>query len=756
MINKGESQEVQDIQRMKINAAPPEKSLQIFVLGRFEIAQGQERLIKSEQWLSRRACSLFKVMLSRRNYQISRQEAAELLWPELDSDRASNNLHQALYSLRRTLEPGLEKASSSLYLKSEGSQLQLNPALINWIDLQEFQRLHRQARLTPDISLYEQAAELYAGDYLPEDLYEDWSVYQREALRQEWVELLLALATLYQNQGQEEKYQQCLYRVLESDFSHEESLQKLMRTLAETGRRDESLTLYHNFATKLESRLNLEPLHETRQLQQAIIAEWSTVSRQASFAKRQPSIVNNSVSALSRQALARPSFGLETLSSTSSALSNPSLVSPQASVFLVGRKVEQQTWQESLQKVLAGKIGSRLSLLSGEAGIGKTHLLERLAEQAREAGFAVLTVRCSLEQAVLPFSSICNLVEQAASTLEVAELEACFKHCGPGLLRLLPGLALKLSAVSLNWSNVVPLTVGADDGLDKSLFVDITHVLTWLNRRQPLVLVLDDLHYLPEPSVQLLGYLLTHPSLTRFLVLGAFRPLAIDLTQPGELNHLLNWAGDGSPPMGTVHRLSRFQPNELARLIAYHFGDRSLDECRLLTLNRVSRGNPRVALELVAGWRKEGRLRLGEQSWRLGEQQWWLGEQLWDGQLPTTLLTYIRRIVGELSQPSQILLQLAALIGPGFSFEILRQIVLHRSDGAGWWIGLDKNGLGQALTEVSSSGLIEESGAEYYFVYPLLAETLVAGLPHGQKQCWREVIDWARQRVGHILVPLEN
>src|SRR3954463_4449774 len=157
---------------IKLTGNEAAQALRVFMLGRFEVEQGT-RLIESEQWRSGKARNLFKILLTRRSYQISRQEATELLWPELDMDRAANNLNQAVYSLRRTLEPGLEKPSNSVYLRTEGSRLQLNYSLIGWVDLEEFKRLYHQAQQNNSLELYNQAAALYGGEFLPEDLYED-------------------------------------------------------------------------------------------------------------------------------------------------------------------------------------------------------------------------------------------------------------------------------------------------------------------------------------------------------------------------------------------------------------------------------------------------------------------------------------------------------------------------------------------------------------------------------------------------------
>jgi predicted ATPase len=156
-------------------------------------------------------------------------------------------------------------------------------------------------------------------------------------------------------------------------------------------------------------------------------------------------------------------------------------------------------------------------------------------------------------------------------------------------------------------------------------------------------------------------------------------------------------------------------------------------------VHRVSKGNPRLALELVSDWRKEERLKFLEK-----EGCWEFLGGKWSGQLPNSALTYIRQVLRSLSSPAQVLLTLAALVGPTFSFEILRQVVLNRPDGAGWWIDLDKTKLGQSLIEITGAGLIEEYNTEYRFVYPLLAEALPAILPHSQRQCWKEVISWAR------------
>jgi DNA-binding SARP family transcriptional activator/type II secretory pathway predicted ATPase ExeA len=714
------------------------KMLRVFVLGRFEVEQGG-RLLESSQWRTGKARSLFKILLSRRGYQLSRQEAAELLWPEVDQERAANNLYQALYNLRRTLEPELERANASLYLKIEGSKIQLDPALIGWVDLEEFKRLCHQTQLSgiggsrsrsreDELELYEEAVRLYRGDYLPEDLYEDWTVYRREALREEWIDLLLRLATLYHERGQEDKSQQCLHRVLETNFSHEEAVQKLLVSLTQSGKREEALAFYHHFAAKLKARLNLEPLPETWQLYRdianhRIAARNASVTRTVALAPiltTDPNLVaahtlltriNDRAVTFPPAIQAGPESGI--LSSV-----NHIPAEPRLEKRLLGRETQQLKWQQDLA------IGWRgLTLLIGEAGIGKTSLARVLAQHSSAAGYTVLSITCYPQQADLPFSAICELLEQAFSHLEKPELEECLKYCSPALGRLLPTIA-----------HLLPQMEGvSSDFSSQSLFASVAQVMGWVSRKQPVVLVLDDLHNLPGPSVGLLRYLLTHPALRDLILLGTLRPVAKELVSL-EMSYLLDWAAETSQ---ILHYLKRLTLEQLEQLLTERLGQAPAASL-LQAVNQSSRGNPRLALDLVAAWRNEGRLELIDGLWEISEENPYQP-------FPDALEAYLKRLVSNLSAEAQTLLALAALIGPVFSFDILRQIVLHRSDGAGWWIRLDKTQLGQTLTEVTGCGLIADRGVQYYFAYPLLAEFFASHLSKTQRQCWLEVICWAQQ-----------
>ncbi|PLS82257.1 MAG: transcriptional regulator, partial [Actinobacteria bacterium] len=118
-----------------------------------------------------------------------------LLWPDLGRRAAANNLSQALHAARRALGPDPKVASR--YVGSRGEQLVLCPEGELWVDVEAFEEAAATARRARDPMAYEAAVDLYAGELLPEDAYEDWAEGRQEELRRLFLALLVELASLH-------------------------------------------------------------------------------------------------------------------------------------------------------------------------------------------------------------------------------------------------------------------------------------------------------------------------------------------------------------------------------------------------------------------------------------------------------------------------------------------------------------------------------------------------------------------------------
>ena len=146
--------------------------------------------------------ALFKCLLSMPGQRAHRDYIQELLWPEAEPHLGARNLRVTLHRLRRLLGQSHPEEG---YLRLEGPMLALHPAATavaaDWLDASAFERAATAALASQVPALCRSAIELYGGVYLPEDLYAEWAAARREALRQQYLAVLLHLAALRERQG---------------------------------------------------------------------------------------------------------------------------------------------------------------------------------------------------------------------------------------------------------------------------------------------------------------------------------------------------------------------------------------------------------------------------------------------------------------------------------------------------------------------------------------------------------------------------
>src|SRR5215204_1299184 len=247
-------------------------AVRIGLLGGFSVTVG-ERKVDESAWRLRKAASLIKLLALAPGHRLHRERVMDLLWPESGKKAASNNLRQTLHVARRTLHPDPEIASG--YLSVSGEQLLMCPHGQLWIDVEAFEEAADTARRSKDPAAYRVAIELYSGELLPEDRYEEWAESRRQELRQTFLSLTVELARLYEERRAEEDLAQAvqtLQRVLVEELTNEEAHVGLMRLYALSGRSEEALRQYVRLSEALSSGLCVEPSASTRAFREEIAA----------------------------------------------------------------------------------------------------------------------------------------------------------------------------------------------------------------------------------------------------------------------------------------------------------------------------------------------------------------------------------------------------------------------------------------------------------------------------------------------------
>lgn len=178
---------------------------------------------------------------------------------------------------------------------------------------------------------------------------------------------------------------------------------------------------------------------------------------------------------------------------------------------LVGRRDVLDQFTRLLSAVGDGRF--ELIGLSGEPGSGKTRLLLELADRGRDRGLLTLTGRAAEYEQQMPFGAVVDALDDH---LESAAL--------PGRLGAQPTRRLGTVFPSLSEPGARP-EKQAEDGLGRyGLYRTIRRLLEELAEPDGLVLILDDLHWADESTIELLDHLVRHPPRGAILIAGAYRP----------------------------------------------------------------------------------------------------------------------------------------------------------------------------------------------------------------------------------------
>src|SRR5215207_2927377 len=172
--------------------------VRVRMLGVFSVSVGN-RALQEDAWRLRKSASLVKLLALSPGHRLHREQVMDLLWPDSGRKAASNNLRATLHTARKVLDPG----RGSRYLASEDESLVLCPGGDLWVDVDAFEEAAATVRRSQDPATNRVAIELYAGDLLPEDRYEEWTQSRREELRQLHLALLVQLAELYEARGED-------------------------------------------------------------------------------------------------------------------------------------------------------------------------------------------------------------------------------------------------------------------------------------------------------------------------------------------------------------------------------------------------------------------------------------------------------------------------------------------------------------------------------------------------------------------------
>lgn len=350
----------------------------------------------------------------------------------------------------------------------------------------------------------------------------------------------------------------------------------------------------------------------------------------------------------------------------------------------VGRREELAVLDSSFADAAGGAPST--VFIAGDAGIGKSRLVEEWAARARQHGAVVATGLCApADGGGLPYAPVVGVLRSLARGVGETAAAEIFVPLADGLGRLLPSIAGGTDRAA---ADSVP------DGLSKTrLFESVLAAITAAARRSAVVLVLEDLHWADSGSAQLVDFLARNLTDARVLLIGTFRSDEPDRQRPFP-RLLAELERQRHVTRLVVSPLSRDEIAAMVEGILDHRPDWTLAEA----VCARSDGNPFFVEELTAA--------RGAAS------------------LPAGLTDLIMTQVGVLTAEAQPILKLAAAAGPSIDHRLL----VAATD-------LEADSLDRLTHELVDMRLlvIEPGGSEYRFRHALLREAVYESLLPGER-----------------------
>jgi class 3 adenylate cyclase len=387
---------------------------------------------------------------------------------------------------------------------------------------------------------------------------------------------------------------------------------------------------------------------------------------------------------------------------------------PAAARLTWGRFIGRADEMAALRAAIDASLGGQASLvmIAGEPGIGKTRLAEEAGVYARLRGAQVLVGHSYEGEAATPYSTFVEAIRDCVASRPDHALKAELGEGGSDVAKLVSEIRKRIPDL--------PPARSADPNEERiRLFDSAASFLINASKANPIMLLLDDLHWADKPSLLLLQHLARRFKGSRLVVVGTYRDIELDRHHP-LATMLAELRRERLYERVLLRGLSESEVKDLIAAISQQEVAAGGEEF-VRAILRETEGNPffveetlRHLAEAGSFYRREGR---------------WVTDATSIAELgiPEGVRDVIGRRLSRLSETTNRVLAAAAMLGREFEFEVLSRMS-----------ELGEDAILSAVEEGLSARMVVESqgrgGPRYAFTHALVRQTLVEELSLPRRQ----------------------
>ncbi|MBI1878600.1 MAG: AAA family ATPase, partial [Chloroflexi bacterium] len=548
-------------------------------------------------------------------------------------------------------------------------------------------------------------------------------------------------------------------RWLSLDPLNEPTHRHLMQLYAWTNQRAAALRQYRECARLLKEELGITPTPETNALYERIRNDAREQPlREASQNRRPPMGGSTGAGVERRLSIVDGGSRIKDQSPTSIHHLPSTIHHPPSSSPFVAREHELAQMDRFLSTALAGR--GQVALIVGEAGSGKTALLQEFARRAQETqpDLVVAIGNCNTHTGVgdpyLPFRELLSLLTgdveaQRARGVISQENSRRLRHLRPVALQTLSQLGPDLLTSFVSGAVLAAPDHrpdipgerkpgnGAANGAQHDLFDQFNHVLQTLAQHQPLLLALDDLQWADAASLNLLFHLGHQLEGSRILLALTYRPDDVALGR-----QTLSGARERHPLEPVINELKRRYGEvdiDLSQAMSRHFVEALLDtqpnalgpEFRE-ALYRRTQGHPLFTVELLRDMQERGDIV------RNARGCWVEGRTInWDT-LPARVEAVIAERVDRLEPELREILTVASVEGREFTAQIIARLLQWPERQVLRLLSQELAKRHQLVREAGEVRVGDQRLSRYQFAHALFQHYLYHELGAGERRLWHQ------------------